>query len=78
MAIIYSDENNVNYLVAENDNLYNKRNLSNLARDTYIANIYALNQSGLPMRQSAGFPQRVSVSKVPHTSGILSLMIVIY
>ena len=57
MAIVYSREN-VNYLVAENHNQgFVKRNLTNLTTDTYITNLYALNKTGLPMRQAASFPQ---------------------
>ena len=63
MAIVYSGESNiVKYLVAENnDQGLVRRNLSNLTSDTYITSLYALNRSGLPMRQAAGFPQAVLV-----------------
>ena len=63
MAIVYSGESDrIRYLVAENNNKgLVKRILSNLTSAIYITNLYALNRSGLPLRQAAGFPQRVSV-----------------
>ena len=72
MAIVYSGETNIiRYLVAENNNQgLVKRILTNLTSDTYITSLYALNRSGLPLRQAAGFPQRVSV-EMPRTGMII-------
>ena len=72
MAIVYSEESSIiRYLVAENNNQgLVKRVLTNLTSDTYITNLYALNRSGLPLRQAAGFPQRVSV-EMPGISMII-------
>ena len=72
MAIVYSGESSIiRYLVAENNNQgFVKRVLTNLTSDTYITSLYALNQTGLPMRQAADFPQRVSV-EMPRTGMII-------
>lgn len=72
MAIVYSGESNfIKYLVAENNNQgLVKRNLTNLTSDTYTTSLYALDRSGLPMRQAAGFPQRISV-EMPLTGMII-------
>ena len=51
IAIVYSGESNVKYLIVENDDQeLVKGNLTNLTCDTYIANLYAIDQTGLPMR----------------------------
>ena len=71
IAIVYSGESNVKYLIVENDDQeLVKGNLTNLTYDTYIANLYAIDQTGLPMRQAANFPQTVSVETL--TTGMIT------
>ena len=64
VALIYDGED-VNYLVTENTHQGVVTNyLKGLSGENYSTLLYAINESGLPLNQAAGFPINVFVTGV--------------
>ena len=61
LAIVYSQEGDVNYIITEN--LPNQENvtstLNGLSNKEYSVLLYTIEKDGLPMKQAAGFPQTI-------------------
>ena len=62
MALVYSDKD-VHYLVTKNrDQGIVTNHLQGLGGKSYSTLLYAINESGLPLNQAAGFPTITNVS----------------
>ena len=71
LAIIYSQESDVYYLITENqDQDFMINMLSGLSNKEYYVLLYTIDKSGLPLKQAAGFPQTVFVDNQLDFSGI--------
>ena len=73
LAIAYSEDGNVHYLIAENQNesLISMNMLTDLSDSEYSIQLYTIDKHGLPLEQAAGFPQNVII----HSPGMCVLVI---
>ena len=71
LAIVYSQEGDVNYLISENppDQEYITSMLAGLSDKEYSAILYTIGKTGLPLKQAAGFPRTVFVDNQLDFSG---------
>ena len=58
MAIVFSENGDIHYLIEANRD-YSESTISSLNDNNYTVLLYAINNSGLPSTQAAGFPQNV-------------------
>ena len=64
MALVHSDDDDVNYLVTANNNEgVVTSHLKGLRSENYTTLLFAINESGLPLQQAAGFPTNVSIDR---------------
>ena len=69
VALVYDGED-VNYLVTENTHQGVVTNhLQVLGGENYSTLLYAINESGLPLEQAAGFPTNISIIGNHQTQG---------
>ena len=79
MAIVYSGDNDVNYLITENLNHgYTNNTLTGLRNKQYSILLYAIGENGLPSKQAAGFPKEQSILATNHEVGKSSVYPIIY
>lgn len=70
LAVVHSDNNDVRYLITENFNQgMTNSTLYDLNVGQYSILLYAINGSGLPSKQAAWFPLKVSISATKHKQG---------
>ena len=71
LAIVYSQEGDINFLIAENppDQEYITTMIAGLFDKEYSVLLYTIDKTGLSLKQTAGFPQTVFVDSQLDFSG---------